>query len=92
MGKSERSGAARTHNRDVLPEIHPQAERYGYLAQSRIGADINSQNRYHYPEADEILDQHISRVDDKIASLSSLRQDIVEYRVRITHALKGDTH
>jgi MerR family transcriptional regulator, repressor of the yfmOP operon len=39
------------------------------------------------PKLIEILDNHISRVDEKMASLSSLRKDIVDYRVRITDFL-----
>jgi len=35
------------------------------------------------PELVKILDDHINRVDEKIASLSSLRKDVVEYRKRI---------
>ena len=56
--------------------------------------DINAQNfKTITPKLIEILDQHIAKVDDKIANLSSLRQDIVEYRVRITDLLaKADTH
>ena len=39
------------------------------------------------PKLIEILDNHISKIDEKMANLSSLRQDIVEYRVRITESL-----
>lgn len=35
------------------------------------------------PELVKILDEHINRVDEKIAELSSLRKDVVEYRKRI---------
>ncbi len=50
--------------------------------------DINAQNfKTITPKLIEILDQHISKVDAKMASLSSLRQDIVEYRVRFTDML-----
>ncbi len=35
------------------------------------------------PELIRILDHHINMVDEKIASLSSLRKDVVEYRQRI---------
>jgi DNA-binding transcriptional MerR regulator len=42
------------------------------------------------PKVIEILDRHIRMVDDKIAELSSLRQDIVAYRVRITDFLNED--
>jgi DNA-binding transcriptional MerR regulator len=39
------------------------------------------------PKLIEILDQHIAKVDEKMANLSSLRNDIVDYRVRITDFL-----
>lgn len=39
------------------------------------------------PKLIEILDNHIARVDEKMANLSSLRKDIVEYRVRMTDFL-----
>lgn len=39
------------------------------------------------PKLIEILDHHISILDDKMVSLSSLRQDIVEYRQRIMNLL-----
>jgi MerR family transcriptional regulator, repressor of the yfmOP operon len=40
------------------------------------------------PRLQEILDHHIRKIDDKITKLSSLRQDIVGYRGRITELLK----
>lgn len=36
-----------------------------------------------------ILDKHIGKIDEKISTLSSLRQDIVEYRGRIQEVLAG---
>lgn len=39
------------------------------------------------PKLIEILDLHISKVDEKIANLSSLRNEIVDYRVRIMDIL-----
>ena len=39
------------------------------------------------PKLIEILDHHITLLDDKMVSLSSLRQDIVEYRHRIMNLL-----
>ncbi len=39
------------------------------------------------PKLIEILDEHISKVDEKIANLSSLRHEIVEYRLRIVDIL-----
>jgi MerR family transcriptional regulator, repressor of the yfmOP operon len=41
------------------------------------------------PKLIEILDMHISKVDEKIANLSSLRNEIVEYRVRIMDILNN---
>lgn len=41
------------------------------------------------PKLIEILDLHISKVDEKIANLSSLRNEIVEYRVRIMDILNA---
>ena len=53
--------------------------------------DINEQEFHTItPKLIEILDRHISLVDEKMASLSSLRGDIVSYRVRITEFLKND--
>ncbi|MBT8355611.1 MAG: MerR family transcriptional regulator [Desulfofustis sp.] len=43
------------------------------------------------PKLIEILDHHITILDEKMVSLSSLRQDIVEYRQRIMNLLnKGE--
>ena len=39
------------------------------------------------PKVLEILDLHICKIDDKMARLSSLRQDIVTYRQRIQNLL-----
>ena len=41
------------------------------------------------PKLIEILDMHISKVDEKIANLSSLRNEIVDYRVRIMDILNN---
>ncbi len=41
------------------------------------------------PQVLEILDLHIRQVDDKMARLSSLRKDIVNYRKRIQDLLQG---
>jgi len=52
--------------------------------------DINQQNFGTItPKLLEILDGHISTVDQKIANLSSLRRDIVDYRSRIVDILQG---
>lgn len=95
MGPTERlGGGTRTYNREdvlrlkfilklkqlgiSLKDIQELAEIF----------DINAQNFDTItPKLIEILDHHISTVDEKMASLSSLRQDIVEYRKRITDML-----
>jgi len=41
------------------------------------------------PKLLEILDVHINKVDEKISKLSSLRKDIVDYRLRIVDILNG---
>jgi DNA-binding transcriptional MerR regulator len=40
------------------------------------------------PELINMLDMHINMIDDKIARLSSIRKEIVEYRQRMTLKLK----
>ena len=98
MGKTERlGGGTRTYNKDdvlrlkfilklkglgiSLKEIHELSDIF----------DINEQEFHTItPKLIEILDRHISLVDEKMASLSSLRGDIVSYRVRITEFLKND--
>ncbi len=98
MGKTERlGGGTRTYNKDdvlrlkfilklkglgiSLKEIHELSDIF----------DINEQEFHTItPKLIEILDRHISLVDQKMASLSSLRGDIVSYRVRITEFLKND--
>ena len=98
MGKTERlGGGTRTYNKDdvlrlkfilklkglgiSLKEIHELSDIF----------DINEQDFHTItPKLIEILDRHISLVDEKMASLSSLRSDIVSDRVRITEFLKTD--
>jgi len=41
------------------------------------------------PHLVDLLDGHISKVDEKIANLSALRRDIVDYRGRILDILQG---
>jgi MerR family transcriptional regulator, repressor of the yfmOP operon len=63
-----------------LKEMQELAENY----------DINAQNFTQItPKLLKILDGHISKVDQKIANLSSLRRDIVAYRSRIDDILQG---
>ncbi len=97
MGPTERlGGGTRTYARDdilrlkfilklkqlgiSLKEIQELSEIF----------DINEQNFDTItPKLIEILDHHISNVDEKMANLSSLRKDIVEYRIRITDMLNN---
>jgi len=52
--------------------------------------DVNDQNFGTItPHLVEMLDGHIGKVDEKIANLSSLRREIVEYRGRIVDILQG---
>ena len=39
----------------------------------------------------EILDEHLGRIDDKIANITALRTDIANYRKRIAARLIGET-
>jgi len=98
MGRNERQdGATRSYSKDdvlrlkfilklktmgiSLKEIHQLSDIF----------DINEKNFGKItPTLIEILDSHIARVDEKMANLSSLRNDIVEYRVRITDLLKNN--
>ena len=54
-----------------------------------FGESLRNREKYDIitPKLIEILDNHIARVDEKMASLSSLRKDIVDYRQRITSYL-----
>ena len=54
-----------------------------------FGESLRNREKYDIitPKLIEILDNHIARVDEKMANLSSLRKDIVAYRQRITSYL-----
>jgi MerR family transcriptional regulator, repressor of the yfmOP operon len=95
MGQSERlGGGTRTYGKDdilrlkfilKLKELGISLKEMQELAENY---DINQQNFHTItPKLIEILDMHISKVDEKIANLSSLRNDIVDYRVRIMDIL-----
>lgn len=95
MGQSERlGGGTRTYGKDdilrlkfilKLKELGISLKEMQELAENY---DINQQDFHTItPKLIEILDMHISKVDEKIANLSSLRNDIVEYRVRIMDIL-----
>ncbi len=97
MGPPERLvGGTRTYNQDdilrlkfilKLKELGISLKEMQELAENY---DINQQNFHTItPKIIEMLDLHISKVDNKIANLSSLRNEIVDYRVRITDILKN---
>ncbi len=95
MGKTERpGGGTRSYNKDDILRLK------FILKLKNLGIslkeieklsdifDINSRNFSTItPKLIEILDSHISRVDEKMADFSSLRKDIVAYRIRITDYL-----
>ncbi|MBW6511468.1 MAG: MerR family transcriptional regulator [Desulfuromonadaceae bacterium] len=103
MGLSQRVGTgARQYGRDEirrlkfilklknlgidLKEMRELADHFDAHNQS-----FNSQQRQFStitPRLLEILDLNIHKVDEKISTLSSLRKDIVDYRLRILNDLK----
>lgn len=97
MGPPERlGGGTRTYNRDdmlrlkfilKLKELGISLNEMQELAQN---FDVNQQDFHTItPKLLEMLDLHINKVDKKIASLASLRAEIVEYRTRIIDILNG---
>jgi len=97
MGPPERlGGGTRMFNRDdvlrlkfilKLKELGISLKEMQELAEN---FDINEQNFGTItPKLLEILEDHISKVDQKIANLSSLRKEIVDYRSRIVEILQG---
>lgn len=97
MGPPERlGGGTRMYSRDdilrlkfilKLKELGISLKEMQELAEN---FDINQQNFGTItPQLLDILDDHISKVDQKIANLSSLRKEIVDYRSRIVDILQG---
>ncbi len=97
MGPPERlDGGTRTYSKDdilrlkfilKLKELGISLKEMQELAENY---DINQQSFSTItPKIIEILDLHISKIDEKIAKLSSLRNDIVDYRVRIVDILNN---
>ena len=97
MGPSQRSGGgARNYLREdvlrlkfilKLKELGISLKEMQELAEH---FDINQQDFGTItPKLLEILDGHIDKVDQKIANLSLLRQEIVSYRGRIDDILQG---
>lgn len=95
MGKSDRlEGSTRTYSTDDILRLKfiLKLKNLGIsLKEIEELSDIFDINKKDFskitPKLIEILDNHIAKVDEKMASLSSLRKDIVEYRVRITEFL-----
>ncbi|NOQ42440.1 MAG: MerR family transcriptional regulator [Desulfuromusa sp.] len=97
MGPSERlGGGTRTYSRDdilrlkfilKLKELGISLKEMQELAEN---FDINQQAFGTItPKLLKILDGHIGKVDQKIATLASLRKEIVDYRSRISDILQG---
>ncbi len=91
MGASQRTGSgARNYQRDdvlrlkfilKLKELGISLKEMQELAEH---FDVNQQDFDTItPKLLEILDEHIAKVDKKIANLASLRDEIVSYRDRI---------
>lgn len=97
MGKNERlDGATRSYTIDdvlrlkFILKLKTMGISLKEIQQLSDIFDINEKNFDTItPKLIEILDSHIAKVDEKMASLSSLRNDIVEYRVRITDLLNN---
>lgn len=99
MGKSERlGGSTRTYNKDdilrlkFILKLKTMGISLKEIEQLSDIFDINARNFHKItPKLIEILDNHIAKVDEKMANLSSLRQDIVDYRVRMTEFLTNNS-
>ncbi len=97
MGPPKRlDGGTRTYNKEdilrlkfilKLKELGISLKEMQALAKN---FDVNQQNFHTItPKLIEMLDLHISKVDEKIVKLSSLRSEIVDYRVRIIDLLNN---
>ena len=97
MGKNERlDGATRSYSKDdvlrlkFILKLKTMGISLKECEQLSNIFDINEKDFGKItPKLIEILDNHIARVDEKMANLSSLRNDIVNYRVRITDLLNN---
>jgi len=98
MGRNERQGGStRTYNKDdilrlkFILKLKTMGISLKEIEQLSNIFDINSRNFNKItPKLIEILDNHIAKVDEKMANLSSLRKDIVEYRIRMTEFLTNN--
>ncbi len=95
MGKSERlGGGTRTYTKDDILRLKfiLKLKTLGIaLKEIQELSDIFDINEKNFnkitPKLIEILDSHIAKVDEKMMNLSSLRKDIVDYRIRISDFL-----
>lgn len=100
LGKNDRlNGATRSYNTDdvlrlkFILKLKTMGISLKEIQQLSDIFDINEKDFGKItPKLIEILDSHIAKVDEKMASLSSLRNDIVDYRVRITDLLSSNNH
>ncbi|MGB3209343.1 MAG: MerR family transcriptional regulator [Desulforhopalus sp.] len=98
MGKNERlGGSTRTYTKDdilrlkFILKLKTMGISLKEIEQLSDIFDINAKNFSKItPKLIEILDNHIAKVDEKMANLSSLRKDIVEYRIRMTEFLTNN--
>lgn len=99
MGTSDRQGGTtRTYSKDDILRLKfiLKLKAMGIsLKEGQQLSEIFDINKKDFskitPKLIEILDNHIAKVDEKMANLSSLRKDIVDYRVRITEFLSDNT-
>ncbi len=98
MGKTDRQGGStRSYNKDdilrlkFILKVKTLGISLKEIQELSHIFDINDQDFSTItPKLIEILDRHIAVLDEKMVSLSSLRQDIVEYRIRIMELLNND--
>jgi DNA-binding transcriptional MerR regulator len=99
MGPSKRSrGGARSYNRDDVLRIKfiLKLKELGISLKEMLSlADTFDTHNQNFdmitPRVLEILDLHIGNIDNKIGRLSSLRNDIVSYRKRISDLLQSQS-
>ncbi|MGA7276999.1 MAG: MerR family transcriptional regulator [Desulfocapsaceae bacterium] len=97
MGRNDRlDGKTRTYSKDdvlrlkFILKIKALGVSLKEIQELSEIFDINDQDFSTItPKLIEILDHHITTIDEKMASLSSLRQDIVDYRIRIVEMLSN---
>lgn len=95
MGKTERlGGGTRTYSKEEVLRLKfiLKLKTLGIsLKEMKELSDIFDIHENDFtkitPKLIEILDSHIAKVDEKMANLSSLRKDIVDYRIRMTDFL-----